>query len=184
MSTWLRIFGGSLACLAVLAFSICLCPIEKTVAASPWVKNDDTLENSLKAQTAGELAEKVLREGDPSRGSLLFHNPELTCIGCHQPAKDSGVRLGPSISEINNEMSITSLIDSLLEPSKQISEGFQSETLVTSEGKLLTGLVISEDASEDGFITLADPNQDGLQTRIAIADIDERKTNTISAMPA
>ncbi|MDG2014619.1 MAG: c-type cytochrome, partial [Pirellulaceae bacterium] len=183
MSTWFQIFCRSWAWAAVFAFSICICPVDVIIAAFPWTENDDTLENTLKAQPVAELAQRVLREGDPARGSLLFHNPELTCIGCHQPAKESGVRLGPSIAEINNDMSITSLIDSLLEPSKQISEGFQSETLVTSEGKLVTGLVVSEDTNDDGFITLADPNQDGLQTRVALADIDERKTNKLSAMP-
>ena len=184
MTTWLRILGRSLIWVAVFAFSFCVWPIDATFATLPTTEGDDTLEHTLQSQSVAELAQRVLREGDPARGSLLFHNPELTCIGCHQPAKGTGVRLGPSIAEINNDMSITSLIDSLLDPSKQISEGFQSETLVTSEGKMVTGLVVSEDVNEDGFITLADPNQDGLQTRIAIADIDERKTNKLSAMPS
>lgn len=153
------------------------------VAAAAYQETATSLEESLKQQPKQELAKKILSKGDPARGSLLFHNPELTCIRCHQATGDSGKRLGPSIAEINNEMSIETLIESVLEPSAVFSEGFQSETLVTADGKVLNGLIAHEESGDDGYVLLIDPNDDGKETKIANEDIDERKANSVSAMP-
>lgn len=169
-----------LAIVGSLSFWSCTVPL---LSAATVQETPNSLETSLKSQPRQQLAKKVLSKGDPARGSLLFHNPELTCIRCHQPTSESGQRLGPSIAEINNEMSIESLIESVLEPSATLSEGFQSETLVTADGKVLNGLIGHEETGDDGYIVLIDPDDDGKETKIPNEDIDERKANSVSAMP-
>lgn len=146
-------------------------------------QDESSVESRLRQRSTSDLAQLVMQHGDAARGALLYHNPELTCVRCHEPSDDNGVRLGPAIPEINNEATTEFLIESLLDPSRQITEGFQTETILTIEGRQLTGLVTDEEESDDGMVTLVDPNQDGKQFRISKADIEDRVANKVSAMP-
>ena len=145
--------------------------------------NPTSIAETLRSQPINQLAKKVLALGDPARGALIYFNPELTCVRCHEPSKDDQVRLGPAIAEINSDASVEFLIESILDPSREITEGFQTDTILTADGKQVSGLVVAEDPSEAGFVILADPERDGRQIRIENSDIDGRATSKVSAMP-
>ncbi|MGI9517561.1 MAG: DUF6797 domain-containing protein, partial [Pirellulaceae bacterium] len=140
------------------------------------------VEEQLLAQPVTDLVKRVMTEGNAASGALVYYNPVMTCARCHEPATN-GQRLGPVIDEVNQDASVQQLIETLLEPSKQLTEGFETETIVTRFGVQFTGLVVEEDESEEGYVLLADPELDGTQTRIAQRDIEDRKTNKVSAMP-
>ena len=153
----------------------------RKVTASPASgPTAESLEDVLRRQATAELARRVIAEGDAARGALLYFNPQLTCVRCHEPAADTTLRLGPAIAEVNRDVTAEFLIESLLEPSRQITDGFQAETILTVSGRQVNGLVVDE---TDEAITLADPNQDGQLTRIAGSDVEERVLNQVSAMP-
>ncbi len=140
------------------------------------------LESRLQQIPAGELARRVMARGDAARGALVYYNPAMTCVKCHEPAADSR-RLGPAIAELTPDATTEHLIESLLEPSREITDGFATWTVLTVDGHLVRGLVVAEDPTDDGFLMMADPDRDGQPTRIAKPDIEERRRDQVSAMP-
>ena len=151
-------------------------------AAAP--QQTESLEQRLRQQDRAKLIELVEQRGDAARGALLYHNPELTCVRCHEPSTsdESWQRLGPAIAELNNDATTNFLIESLLDPSKEITEGFQSESILTVDGKQITGL-IREENSKTNEIVMLDPGQDGKVYRIPVDDVEQRVKNKVSAMP-
>ncbi len=140
---------------------------------------DNTLEVLLGRQDARSLAARALSDGDARRGAMLYYNPELTCVKCHESGPET-TRLGPSIVEINKEATPEYLVQSLLDPSKDFTEGFQSQSVLTSDGQMFTGLVAE---TSDSQLTLVDPAQDGKQIVIDTDDIEDQKPHKVSAMP-
>jgi len=96
------------------------------------------------------------------------------CTKCHTTATQT-TPLAPSLKGIAAQK-LDYLIESVLYPSKIIKTGFETETVVTSEGKLLSGLV-----KEEGNM-LRVLNLDH-ETRIAKADVEGRSVSRISIMP-
>ncbi|MFM7737855.1 MAG: hypothetical protein ACKO9H_00495, partial [Planctomycetota bacterium] len=76
------------------------------------------LTKQLLAENSEQLAEDVLRFGDPVRGAIWFYRPELNCAKCHELGA-SGRRLGPDLSE-RREATLMHLIQAVLQPSAVI----------------------------------------------------------------
>jgi putative heme-binding domain-containing protein len=64
----------------------------------------------------------------------------------------------------------------VLYPSKVIKTGFESETVVTKEGKVLAGLV----KDEGQFLRVLNLDRD---ERIARSDVERRSVSRVSIMP-
>lgn len=71
------------------------------------------------------------------------------------------------------------LVESLPVPSRVISPVFKATTIVTTEGKSVTGLVVTETAEHVELLLPTTKKE-----TIRKADIDERKPADVSAMPA
>jgi hypothetical protein len=63
--------------------------------------------------------------GDPDRGRILFADEQkLKCLLCHKVAGKGG-EIGPDLSHIAGKFDRPHLVESLLDPSRQIVEGFR-----------------------------------------------------------
>jgi cytochrome c oxidase cbb3-type subunit III len=83
--------------------------------------------------------------GDARHGEQLFFG-DANCSLCHMVAGRGG-RLGPELTRVGAARSRAYLIDSIREPSKNISdERYYSATAVTRDGKQLQGVPMNEDA--------------------------------------
>ena len=71
------------------------------------------------------------------------------------------------------------IVESMLDPSAKIKEGYHTTTILTADGKQVSGRVVLEDA--DKLVLRDAENQ---QHVIAKADIDERIQSPTSLMPA
>lgn len=112
-------------------------------------------------------------------GKTLFKT--ANCVGCHK-LNGEGRELGPDLTKIEpSKHNVDHLLRSILEPSKEIAEKYQSHTLVLTSGKVVTGMIVSETPTE--IKLLADPLAKGDPTTIPVADIEERKKSTVSIMP-
>ena len=90
-----------------------------------------------------------------------------------------GQVLGPDLSDIGNRARKPEiLIESIIHPSKVITEGFAQQNVLTLDGRILSGSVLEETGR---FIKLA--ASDGSVTTIQKADIEERVGTKISPMP-
>ena len=115
----------------------------------------------------------IENKGDVTRGRAVF---EKNCVTCHRVA-GLGVNVGPDVADTYNRTPAY-LLTNILDPNRAVDANYFGYTLVTTNGKLYTGLVKNETASS---ITLRLP--EGKEETILRADVDELKSNGLSLMP-
>src|SRR5207248_2853272 len=116
--------------------------------------------------------------GNPGRGKALFGSQAAKCASCHK-VHGQGGDVGPDLSQVGGKFDRTHLIESILDPSAQIPEGFYASTIVTKSGRFITGIVKSENSQE---VVLLDVENNRL--KVPIRDIDSRSVSRVSLMPA
>ncbi len=106
-------------------------------------------------------------------GRLVFERN--ACVKCHTTVNQD-TPLAPSLKAVAKGQKPEYLIESLLYPSKVIKTGFETELLVTRQGKTHTGLVKDEGA------ILRVLNAES-KVRIAKKDTEQRSVQKLSLMP-
>ncbi len=122
--------------------------------------------------------ETISQASDIERGERLFS--VATCHRCHQ-VRGQGGRVGPNLSGATRRFSPYDLLETIIEPSKAIPHEFQAVTVVTVDGKVVTGQVIN--FGKGGMSVRTDPLQPWKSTRIAQGDIEEISPSKVSQMP-
>ena len=116
--------------------------------------------------------------GNPDRGRTLFFSDKRTrCADCHKVEKKGG-DVGPELSSIGGKFDRPHLIESLLEPSRQIVEGFRATSIVTRDGRVIVGLVKQRSGAQ---LTLVDA--EGKQQQLPQSSVEEISDSDISLMP-
>jgi putative heme-binding domain-containing protein len=142
------------------------------------------LAETLAAEDAAALAAAVVREGDPARGANLFHARQLACTQCHLVGEGRSP-LGPNLAAmpegVSREQLVAHLVASVLDPSAVVRPAYRGMTILTDEGKSVTGLLARETAEE---IVLLDAAAGGREIVIPAAAIEERVPTSVSLMPA
>jgi putative membrane-bound dehydrogenase-like protein len=119
------------------------------------------------------LVQSAELEGDALRGQRVFE--KRACAQCH-----GGVRaVGPDLAGVTKRFSRDDLFTAILAPDRDVSPRYATTTIITTEGKSYTGLVIYE--SVDGLL-LRDGTGETL--RIERDQIERRRQLTKSLMPA
>jgi putative heme-binding domain-containing protein len=120
----------------------------------------------------------LTNRGDAARGRAVFEDEKgAGCVRCHR-VRGKGGEVGPDLSSIGGKYAREHLIESVLEPSRQIVEGYRSTVLALDDGRVLTGLVKAETADR---LTLVDA--EAREQTIARRDIAGRKFAGVSIMP-
>jgi putative heme-binding domain-containing protein len=118
------------------------------------------------------------RSGDAANGKRLFASESLKCLACHKVHVNGG-DAGPDLSQVAGKFDRTHLIESVLDPSAQILEGYHTTIVRLTDGRVLQGIVTDESAA--GFILIDATNK---KTTIALSEVTERKVSDVSLMPA
>jgi putative heme-binding domain-containing protein len=147
------------------------------VEAKPEPKSPPTLTETLKKESPADLAKAARERGDANRGAVLFFQPFLTCAKCHDA--EVGTQLGPDLSKAGKEATAEYLVESILNPSKTIKKGYETITIITSDGASTTGLLVEE---KTDTVVLLDP-AGNKRVSILKADIDKRRISDKSLMP-
>jgi quinoprotein glucose dehydrogenase len=126
---------------------------------------------------------EVLSGGNAQRGRSVFTDKaETECLRCHKArtwnAEIPGGEVGPELSGIGARQNRTYLLESIVDPNKQIAQGFESVVLATADGKVITGVLRGEDETSVRLITA-----EGQLVTVPKSSIEER-TRGPSAMPA
>lgn len=96
---------------------------------------------------ARELAAEVRQSGNPARGRAIFQRADLACVACHRVGAEGGV-IGPALDTLGTAQPVDFIIGAILEPKKEIKEGYEAFEIETKSGDLLTGYRIRSDRSE------------------------------------
>jgi putative heme-binding domain-containing protein len=120
----------------------------------------------------------LTHEGNLERGRQIFLDDKRTrCSACHV-VQEAGGCVGPDLSAIGGKFDRPHLIESLLEPSRQIVEGYRATIITTTDGRTETGLVTRQSADR-----LALVDGEGRERIVATHDIQERRASPVSLMP-
>jgi putative heme-binding domain-containing protein len=111
------------------------------------------------------------------RGQAAYQAAQ--CAKCHRFAGEGG-DTGPDITGVGARFTPQYLLESLIVPSKAVSDQYVNTILVTDDGEVITGRVISED--EQALHVRTDPFALTL-TEIPKAKIEERRASAVSEMP-
>jgi len=97
------------------------------------------------ARSPAESVWKPYLAGDPQAGRNLFFNPQskVQCAKCHSVGGDGG-RIGPALDRIANRRAPEFVMESILQPSKEIAPEYEAVAVATNEGRVIVGLRINE----------------------------------------
>lgn len=111
--------------------------------------------------------------GDAVAGQAVF---KRVCGQCHK-LHGQGEDVGPDIT-LNGRNSFEQLLSNVFDPSLVIGASYQAQTVVTTDGRVLTGLV-AENSPQRVVLKM----QGGKQETVARADVELMKTSELSLMP-
>jgi putative heme-binding domain-containing protein len=133
---------------------------------------------SLESGQIEKVSKQVAEKGDARKGRELYLNTKLlACATCHR-MEGVGGSVGPDLTRVWDTMALDKILESIVDPNKEIKEGFQTYRLATADEQVHTGLKIKEDATE---VVIRDAN--GRDTRVAKDDVDSLAPSKVSLMP-
>ncbi|MDZ4286402.1 MAG: HEAT repeat domain-containing protein, partial [Prosthecobacter sp.] len=149
-------------------------PLLEALRTAGHVKQMD---RPLTAEEMAAMVTKVKSQGDPARGEAIYRRQQLLCQTCHAIGDAGGV-LGPNMVSIGASAPVDYLIESLLEPSKKIKEGYHMIVLTTTDGQVVAGGLVQDGSDE---VVVRDPaNQ---LHKVPKAKIASRQMSPASMMP-
>jgi putative heme-binding domain-containing protein len=113
-------------------------------------------------------------KGNVARGRLVFE--KASCIKCHKFGKD-GEGVGPDLTSVSKRFKRADILESILYPSKAISDQYRSVTITTKKGQQITGLAAAQGDTVTVF--LSDTSKVTLQR----SDIESQVASLVSVMP-
>ena len=111
--------------------------------------------------------------GDPMAGQRVFRN---FCAQCHT-IYGQGARIGPDITA-NGRSTFDQLLSNVFDPSLVIGPGYQVVTVVTKDGRNLTGL-LGEDSEQRVVVKLPGGGEEAVQRN----DVKYTRLSKLSMMP-
>ncbi len=132
------------------------------------------------AYTLPQLIKGVIEPGlvakaSSERGRAVVKRAK--CLDCHKFGAE-GQGVGPDLTTLNSRFRPAEVLESIVEPSKVISDQYKPLSVATVDGRILNGMPIGEDPKN--LVLLL---SDGSKVTIPIADIEEKKASTVSVMP-
>ena len=148
-------------------------------AKAETLRQAEPLQQQLESSDATFLVGEAMRRGDPHRGAIVFHRSAAACVACHSSGQEKSP-LGPNLAEIGSETKPEYLVDALLRPSKDIRKGFETHSLITADGKVISGMIVTQN---DDTMTIR--AADNLTENVILQrdEIDQTRATSTSMMP-
>jgi quinoprotein glucose dehydrogenase len=120
---------------------------------------------------------ETLFGGDAEAGKkIFFDRSEVSCLRCHKVNGVGGI-VGPDLTGIGKKQTREYLLESIVEPNRQIAKGFETVVLALTNGQVKSGILRFEDKKEVHLI-----NAEGQTIIVPTSQIEERSSGR-SAMP-
>lgn len=120
----------------------------------------------------------LLDKADIRRGHQVFHGTKASCLACHQLGYLGG-HVGPDLNRIGRIRTERDLLESILFPSASFVRSFEPVEVITTDGKIITGVIRDETATE--VVLALDAEK---EVHIPCESIEERSEGKVSIMPA
>ncbi len=98
-----------------------------------------TLEEAVKLAAGG------FKERDFKHGEAMFR--ATMCLACHR-FNDDGGGIGPDLTGAANRYTLRDLLENIIDPSKVVSDQYDSQLISTKDGGSLLGRVVQQEGGE------------------------------------
>ena len=132
----------------------------------------------LLAEFSATKTAPITADAVESGRRTFFHANGAGCYKCHTIGGRGG-QVGPDLTVIARTMDRKKLAESILEPNKEISPQFTTWAIETTQGKVLTGLLLGEEVNGD----LRLGNNQGEVFFVPFKEIETRTPLKTSIMP-
>lgn len=159
---------------------------ERDLLASEWVVLE-SIEAVPEPEGPGRIWEmdylvdhigKGFGSRDFLNGRKMF--TAASCMTCHGMGGEGGL-IGPDLTSIGQRFTVKDLLDSIIHPSKAISDQYQMTIFTLEGGEIVSGRVLSQDASR--VVILPNAMNPSESRSIANAEIASMNPLPASTMP-
>jgi putative heme-binding domain-containing protein len=151
-------------------------PIQVAARADGWTPT------FVKKWKLADIDASKLTAGNRSMdtGKLFF--TRLGCVQCHKLGGEGG-QFGPDLSVLDaKKRNVNYILESLIDPSKDIEAKYSTRTFIMESGKVITGLIVGDKPNEYQVIT--DPLNPTKPTVVKKDEIDDESKGSTSIMPS
>ena len=145
------------------------------------IQQDQT--TTYDASLVRALVGEVHSLGDAAAGKQIFLSSLTNCAACHQVQgvtnSIDAFPKGPDLTSVASGLQLELIIESVIWPKRQIKEGYEMTTILTEDGRLLSGYLTSENTESVGLRDIAT----GKVREISVDTVEERVSKG-TAMPA
>jgi len=150
--------------------------IDKTIVPDYDVK-PRPVHKEWKLAEIEPLLDKAERGRNYDRGRQAYFAAQ--CVKCHRFSVEGG-SIGPDLTAIASRFTRRQILESIVEPSKVLSDQFQNITITTTGGLVHTGRLMDENAER----VVLQPNPlEPQRVEIKKSEIDSREPSKVSPMP-
>jgi putative heme-binding domain-containing protein len=150
-----------------------------SAAATPTPTKPRPFVKEWKLDELTPIVEKGLKtKRDFDRGRTLFG--QANCFSCHRFDNEGGAQ-GPDLTGISGRFNVRDLLESILDPSKEISDQYAAVSITTTDGKTVTGRIVNHHDNNISVMTdMLDPN--GL-VNVNARKVESMEKSKVSMMP-
>ena len=153
--------------------------IEENIGTPPWKAAKE--HKFVKEWTVADLEARLgeVKSGRAfDNGKASFNDAQ--CIVCHRMGSAGG-SVGPELASASSKYTLHDILESMIEPSKVVSDQFLTFNIVKKDGESVSGRIVDENA--DRIVVMPNPMSAETLEEVRIADIASRTPSKLSPMP-
>jgi putative heme-binding domain-containing protein len=125
------------------------------------------------------LVENGLKKRDFDKGRELFGAAK--CFACHRYDNEGGTWAAPDLTLVSGRYNVRDLLESIIEPSKVISDQFASTTFTMKDGRVVVGRVVNMQGNTMRVMTdMLNPSS---LTSLNGSGVESMQLSNVSPMP-
>jgi putative heme-binding domain-containing protein len=150
----------------------------KPLASKTAVGKQRPIVKKWKLDDLVPIVERGLVKRDFDRGRRLFG--EALCFSCHRFDNEGGSQ-GPDLTQASGRFSVRDLLESMVTPSKEISDQYAAVIITTNDGKVVTGRIVNY--SGDTMMVMPDMLDPNGLVGINAKKVESIEKSKVSMMP-
>jgi|GEM_PF-88043 len=146
---------------------------------NPFAEENRPVVKQWTMDDLGPLVPDQLKNRNFERGRRMFG--AANCYACHRFNNEGGA-VGPDLSGLGGRFSPRDMLESLLDPNKEISDQYAATQFIMTDGKVIIGRIAN--LAGDDFRVITNMLDPGNMTNVDRKKIEEMFPSKSSMMPA
>ena len=151
--------------------------VQRLIAALNKAGNLKSLSVDLTQAEREQLLSQAATTGNDRRGAEIFRREVTGCLRCHQIGTQGG-KVGPDLTSIGSYAQPGAILESILNPNKDIKQGYETIILTRNDNTTVAGILQRQ---SDVATILRDPND--LLIAVPKTEVKGTTKSPVSLMP-